>query len=202
MILFFRTPTNSVIATACNNEFNAEDIKKLCWLYDNATVEKEDNLKGYFIGPRREMITPWSTNAVEITQNMGLTGIRRIEAVTAEAAEDYTFVLQDSIRELRAMFNNVPNLALTIRKSIEENAELKKQINDYVKEKVQHLKKELVANAQEKNGVKVIVFKGNANVEVIKDLAFQIKGEAPMDGKIFFVGGIKDGAKCCLLYTS
>ena len=79
MILFFRTPTNSVIATACNNELNAEDIKKLCWLYDNATVEKEDNLKGYFIGPRREMITPWSTNAVEITQNMGLTGIRRIE---------------------------------------------------------------------------------------------------------------------------
>ena len=126
-------------------------------------------------------------------------GIRRIEAVTAEAAEDYTFVLQDSIRELRAMFNNVPNLALTIRKSIEENAELKKQINDYVKEKVQHLKKELVANAQEKNGVKVIVFKGNANVEVIKDLAFQIKGEAPMDGKIFFVVGIKDGAKCALM---
>ena len=126
-------------------------------------------------------------------------GIRRIEAVTAEAAEDYTFVLQDSIRELRAMFNNVPNLALTIRKSIEENAELKKQINDYVKEKVQHLKKELIANAQEKNGVKVIVFKGNANVEVIKDLAFQIKGEAPMDGKIFFVGGIKDGAKCALM---
>lgn len=126
-------------------------------------------------------------------------GIRRIEAVTAEAAEDYTFVLQDSIRELRAMFNNVPNLALTIRKSIEENAELKKQINDYVKEKVQHLKKELVANAQEKNGVKVIVFKGNANVEVIKDLAFQIKGEASMDGKIFFVGGIKDGAKCALM---
>ena len=126
-------------------------------------------------------------------------GIRRIEAVTAEAAEDYTFVLQDSIRELRAMFNNVPNLALTIRKSIEENAELKKQINDYVKEKVQHLKKELVANAQEKNGVKVIVFKGNANVEVIKDLAFQIKGEAPMDGKVFFVGGIKEGAKCALM---
>ena len=126
-------------------------------------------------------------------------GIRRIEAVTAEAAEDYIFVLQDSIRELRAMFNNVPNLALTIRKSIEENAELKKQINDYVKEKVQHLKKELIANAQEKNGVKVIVFKGNANVEVIKDLAFQIKGEAPMDGKIFFVGGIKDGAKCALM---
>ena len=79
MILFFRTPTNSVIATECNQELNAEDVKKLCWLYSDATVENEDNLKGWFIGPRREMITPWSTNAVEITQNMGLNGIRRIE---------------------------------------------------------------------------------------------------------------------------
>ena len=79
MILFFRTPTNSVIATACNQELHAEDINKLCWLYSEATLETEDNLKGYFIGPRREMITPWSTNAVEITQNMGINGIHRIE---------------------------------------------------------------------------------------------------------------------------
>ncbi len=54
-------------------------FKKLSWLYGEATVENEENLKGCFIGPRREMITPWSTNAVEITQNMGLTGIQRIE---------------------------------------------------------------------------------------------------------------------------
>ena len=79
MILFFRTPSKSVIATSCSQELNAEDIKKLCWLYSDATVETEDNLKGCFIGPRREMITPWSTNAVEITQNMGISGIRRIE---------------------------------------------------------------------------------------------------------------------------
>ena len=79
MILFFRTPGKSVIATSCSQELNAEDINKLCWLYSDATVETEDKLNGYFIGPRREMITPWSTNAVEITQNMGITGIRRIE---------------------------------------------------------------------------------------------------------------------------
>ena len=72
-------------------------------------------------------------------------GVRRIEAVTAEAAENYTFMLQDSLRELRAMFNNVPNLSQTIKKAIEENAELKKQVSDYVKEKVQLLKKELIA---------------------------------------------------------
>ena len=54
MILFFRTPTNSVIATECSQELNSEDIKKLCWLYSEATVENEENLKGWFIGPRRE----------------------------------------------------------------------------------------------------------------------------------------------------
>ena len=79
MILFFRTPNQNVIATDTLKELNAEDIQKLCWLYGEATVEKEENLKGCFVGPRREMITPWSTNAVEITQNMGLEGILRIE---------------------------------------------------------------------------------------------------------------------------
>ena len=79
MILFFRTPNQNVIATESNKELNAEDIQKLCWLYGEATVENEENLQGCFVGPRREMITPWSTNAVEITQNMGLEGILRIE---------------------------------------------------------------------------------------------------------------------------
>ena len=79
MILFFRTPTKSVIATEVSQELPSEDIQKLSWLYGEATVENEENLKGCFIGPRREMITPWSTNAVEITQNMGLTGVLRIE---------------------------------------------------------------------------------------------------------------------------
>ncbi|MBE6281966.1 MAG: phosphoribosylformylglycinamidine synthase [Bacteroides sp.] len=79
MILFFRTPNLNVIATEANKELSAEDIQKLCWLYGEATVEKEENLQGCFVGPRREMITPWSTNAVEITQNMGLEGILRIE---------------------------------------------------------------------------------------------------------------------------
>ncbi len=79
MILFFRTPNQNVIATEVKQTLSAEDIQKLCWLYGEATVEKEENLQGCFVGPRREMITPWSTNAVEITQNMGLEGILRIE---------------------------------------------------------------------------------------------------------------------------
>ena len=90
MILFFRTPTHSVIATECSKQLDSDDIQKLCWLYGEASVEDESSLNGWFIGPRREMITPWSTNAVEITQNMGLSGIHRIEEyfpVKDESAE-------------------------------------------------------------------------------------------------------------------
>ena len=78
-ILFFKTPAGSVIATQADHRLDAEEIGKLCWLYGGATLEEGDTLDGFFVGPRREMITPWSTNAVEITQNMGLCGISRIE---------------------------------------------------------------------------------------------------------------------------
>ena len=88
MILFFRTPNQNVIATEVKQALGAEDIQKLCWLYGEATTENEENLQGCFVGPRREMITPWSTNAVEITQNMGLEGILRIEEYFPVKDED------------------------------------------------------------------------------------------------------------------
>ena len=79
MILFFKTPQKSVIATQTDHQLKENEIKELCWLYGEATLLSDEVLTGYFIGPRREMVTPWSTNAVEITQNMGLQGIIRIE---------------------------------------------------------------------------------------------------------------------------
>ena len=79
MILFFKTPQKSVIATQTDHQLKENEIKELCWLYGEATLLSDEALTGYFIGPRREMVTPWSTNAVEITQNMGLQGIIRIE---------------------------------------------------------------------------------------------------------------------------
>ena len=88
MILFFRTSSNSVVAVESAHELNNEDIKKLSWLFGNATLEKEENLQSCFVGPRKEMITPWSTNAVEITQNMGLSGITRIEEYFPVASKD------------------------------------------------------------------------------------------------------------------
>ena len=89
-ITFFKTPQKTIIATQCKCEISNEDIQKLCWLYGEATPEQAQSLTGFFIGPRREMVTPWSTNAVEITQNMNIQGIVRIEEyfpVESEEAE-------------------------------------------------------------------------------------------------------------------
>ena len=88
MISFFRTASQSVVAVEIDHELHSDDIKKLRWLFGEATVESEDNLHGCFVGPRREMITPWSTNAVEITQNMDLCGISRIEEYFPVKDED------------------------------------------------------------------------------------------------------------------
>ena len=79
MILFFRTRSKSVIATEADHKLSKEEISELSWLYGDAEPVDNDQLEGYFVGPRREMVTPWSTNAVEITQNMALKGISRIE---------------------------------------------------------------------------------------------------------------------------
>ena len=94
-ISFFRT-TQSIIATQADHQLSQEEIHKLAWLYGDATPVEASSLEGYFIGPRREMITPWSTNAVEITQNMALTGISRIEEYfpVDSADADYDPMLQ------------------------------------------------------------------------------------------------------------
>ena len=88
MILFFKTPQQSIIATQVDHQLNQEEVKELCWLYGETTLLSDEVLSGYFVGPRREMVTPWSTNAVEITQNMGLSGIVRIEEYFPAASED------------------------------------------------------------------------------------------------------------------
>ena len=68
-----------MLAVEAKQAFSPEDTKKLVWLFSGATPVETETMNGWFVGPRREMITPWSTNAVEITQNMGLAGISRIE---------------------------------------------------------------------------------------------------------------------------
>ena len=102
MIYFFKTSEQSVIATETELLLDETSKEKLCWLYGNATLIDAESVDGYFVGPRREMVTPWSTNAVEITQNMGVSGVVRIEEyfpVENESAE-YDPMLQRMYRGL------------------------------------------------------------------------------------------------------
>ena len=115
MILFFQSPTKTVLAVEAAHAFSPEDIKKLVWLFSEATPVEAEELKGWYVGPRREMITPWSTNAVEITQNMGLTGITRIEEyfpVKSENAE------HDPM--LQRIYNGLDQKLFTISKQPDE----------------------------------------------------------------------------------
>ncbi len=86
MILFFQR--NTTVFAVQSNELSQENIQKLVWLFGNATQIASPSFEGYFVGPRKEMITPWSTNAVEITQNMSIEGILRIEEFTKVDAKD------------------------------------------------------------------------------------------------------------------
>lgn len=91
MIHFFVNPKHTVFAVQTQNEILNEDIEKLNWLFGNANKLEESVLSGFFVGPRAAMITPWSTNAVEITQNMGISGIIRIEEFEKVASDFHEF---------------------------------------------------------------------------------------------------------------
>ena len=79
MILFFKGSTDKIYAVSTEKDINKTTQEKLIWLFGDAQLISKNALKGHFIGPRKEMVTPWSTNAVEITQNMDIDGIIRVE---------------------------------------------------------------------------------------------------------------------------
>ena len=90
MINFF-TKKQTVFAVSSPSEIDEQNIEKLKWLFGNAEKVKENSITGNFIGPRNEMVSPWSTNAVEITQNMGISGIIRIEEFFKTSSDSPVF---------------------------------------------------------------------------------------------------------------
>ncbi|MDX1774579.1 phosphoribosylformylglycinamidine synthase [Oceanihabitans sediminis] len=88
MIHFFGNQNSKVFAVQATKELSTETIAKLVWLFGNQPKIEQASLDAFFVGPRAAMITPWSTNAVEITQNMGIEGIIRIEEFEA-VSEDF-----------------------------------------------------------------------------------------------------------------
>ncbi|MVZ64424.1 phosphoribosylformylglycinamidine synthase [Sphingobacterium sp. DK4209] len=91
MIHFFVNQSNTVYAVQTQKDLSTEDISKLNWLFGNANKLNDQTLNDYHVGPRAAMVTPWSTNAVEITQNMGIEGIIRIEEFQKVNAEFHEF---------------------------------------------------------------------------------------------------------------
>ena len=102
MIYFFGNLTNTVFALHTQNEISSEDITKLNWLFGSAHQIEKSVLTDFFVGPRAAMVTPWSTNAVEITQNMGISGIIRIEEFEKSSADfnDFDPMLSQKFSEL------------------------------------------------------------------------------------------------------
>ena len=104
-------------------------------------------------------------------------GVRRIEAVTGAAAENYLYEQADMIDAIRQLFNNSPQLMTAIRKTLEENAELGKQVGEYVREQIAEKKRQLLEKRVEVGGVRLFLVEKEVLAEVIKDIAFQIAGE-------------------------
>ena len=91
MIHFFGQPNTKVFAVQTQGELSPEDLSKLQWLFGNQSKINKSTIETTYIGPRAAMITPWSTNAVEITQNMGISGIIRIEEFNAVTKDHQVF---------------------------------------------------------------------------------------------------------------
>ena len=105
MITFFKKDSRTVFLVQSKHELSVQDNERLSWLLQGAQPLSSKMLKGRFVGPRKEMITPWSTNAVEIAQNMGLGGIERIEEfnrVPADGEPQYDPMLQRVYDDLKA----------------------------------------------------------------------------------------------------
>jgi alanyl-tRNA synthetase len=120
-------------------------------------------------------------------------GVRRIEAISGEAAENYIYALQDLIKEVRYLFHNAPDLKQTILKFLDENEDLKKQAEEYLKEKTQQAKEKLIQAKQIVHGINLFVLRGIQPAEMVKDIAFQLRGE--FLEKMFFVGATSFEAK-------
>lgn len=104
-------------------------------------------------------------------------GVRRIEAVSGDAAEEYLYGIDDMVQSIRGLFNNSPQLITAIKKVIEENADLGRQVGEFVRQQTSEVKRRLLEQRVEVNGIRLFLVRREAPAEIIKDIAFQIAGE-------------------------
>jgi alanyl-tRNA synthetase len=127
-----------------------------------------------------------------ISESAIAAGIRRIEAITAEKVEQFIYTGVDTIKQVREMFNNSPAFLQTIKKTVEENSELKKQIEDMMRERMVEMQHALIKTVEEHNGINVIRFKTSFAPELIKDMAFSVRNRYE---RLVFIAGSDHGGK-------
>ena len=127
------------------------------------------------------------------TESAIAAGVRRIEAVTAAKAEDAIYFQQDLLKEIGVIFHNSPNLINAIKKAIEENTELKKKTEEFLKEKAIVMKEHLLKNMETLNGKKLIRFKLDMPADMVKDIAYQLRGQ--ISEQFVFIAGTRDNNK-------
>jgi len=130
-----------------------------------------------------------------VSESAVASGIRRIEAVTAEKAVEQIHALEDSMKELRALLKNPADIAKAVRDLQEKNSQLSKELESFNKQKAAGLKDELKAKVESINGVNVIAAKVALDSKRIKDLAFQLKSEVD---KLYLVLGSEADGKVSL----
>ena len=104
-------------------------------------------------------------------------GVRRIEAITAGAVDELYYKQQDMIQDLRSLFNNAPDLGVAIQKAIDENATLKKQIEEYMAEKALQFRDELIRRAEDINGTKLVRLTGEINPDMVRNVLPLLRGK-------------------------
>ena len=106
-------------------------------------------------------------------------GIRRIEAITGESVEDAIDEMHDILSQIKGMLNNAPNVVQALRRSIEENADLRKQAEEVMKERVNTMAKESLEDAHIINGIKIATLRGVRMPDTVKNVAFTVRNMSP-----------------------
>ena len=127
-----------------------------------------------------------------ISESSVAAGVRRIEAITGAKVEEMLDAVQDTMNDLKALFNNAPDLKAAIAKYIDENAGLKKQVEEFMKEKEATVKAKLIDNAKEIHGVKVIKSVLPMPADAVKNIAFQLKGQFT-ENLFIVIGSVYEG---------
>ncbi len=125
-----------------------------------------------------------------ISESSIAAGIRRIEAITGEKVEDAFDAVNDTLQQVRALFNNAPDVIAALRKSIEENDRLRHEAQEAMTERINSLSREMVANAEEIDGLRIIALQGVRVPDLVKNLAFAVRRDSPES--TVFIGATKD----------